>query len=430
MMPAARYGWTGAAGLGRLLRGRVRRNFAWATLGTAASRGGQAVGMMAAARLLGPEEFGRLGLIYATAFTAVTILGTGIATGIVRYVARDRHRDPDAVGRVVAAARVYGLAWCVAIAGLAVAGAPGAGALLGDQLTSAVILLAVLYTVLSLLIELEGAILTAHEDFRSRAALGAVAGVASGLGIALGAAQVGLSGALAGLVTGAAIGFALHLWASSALLRREQVRVLQAPRLAELRALGGSVLAVSAADFLMTAAGWLALVILARAPGGIQEVGVFSAARQWLIVASFLPLMLTRAALPAQAELAGGDATAARRFSQRQARNVIAMTAPSALLIAVLSPWLMPIYGPGYAHGWPALALLMAAITVQSPASVLQAYLLNRGAAALLLLIAAAAATVTLIGVLAFAHLGAAGIATALLLGAALRSALLAAAVR
>lgn len=429
-MPAARLARTGGNLLGWALGGRIRRNVVWATLGAATARGGQALGMMAAARVLGPEDFGRLGLIYATAFTAVMILGNGLVASIVRFVARDRHHDPIAVGRIVAAARVFGLLACAAIAGLAAAAAPAAGTLLGDRLTAAVVVLAVLYTALSLLTELEAAILTAYEDFRARALLGALGGAVAGLGVVVGAVQAGLSGALVGLVAGAVMGLASHLAATSARLRRGRVRVLQTPRRAELLALGGGVLAVSTADLVMTGVSWLALVLLARTPGGLEEVAIFSVARQWLVLASFLPLMLIRAGLPAQAELAGRDATAALRFCQRQARNVVAMTAPAALLIALLSPWLMPLYGPGYTHGWPALAVLMLVITVQSPAGVLQAHLLNRGDAARLLVIAATVAVLTLTGAVALVPYGATGIACTLLLGTALRSALLAAALR
>ena len=81
--------------------GRYVSGFTWTVLGTLAAQAGTYVSMILMARLLGLESFGRLGTVQATltAVFGVSTLGIGITS--TRYIARYRVIDPARAGRIM-----------------------------------------------------------------------------------------------------------------------------------------------------------------------------------------------------------------------------------------------------------------------------------------------------------------------------------------
>lgn len=408
----------------RLFGSTTRQHLGWATLGAVAAKGGQAIGMMVAARLLGPEEFGRLGLLYVTAFLLYSVIGSGIGSNLVRFVARDRSDDRDRAARMVAAVRAWTLLGSLA-AVLAVV-------VLGDRLPAILpgiapgplVWMGLAYALLMLQAEVEGAVVMAFQAFRSRAVVEVATGIIALLAIAGGAWTAGLVGAFAGLTVTALAWFAGNALVAAGTLRRHGIRRAWLPRAADLRHVASEVVPLSLAGIVVMAVTWATQLMLSHRPGGLVELGIFSAARQWLVLASFLPLILARVVLPTQVEVAA-DPRAGRDYARRQARHALWMTLPPALLIALASPLIMLLYGPGFASGWPVLVVLMLTIVAQAPSGVIQNHLVanGRSAGVLRINIVWGALTLTLTYVL-LDH-GALGLATALLASQIVRNILL-----
>jgi O-antigen/teichoic acid export membrane protein len=413
----------------RLLGGRTRRNLSWATLGSLSARGGQALGMVAAARVLGVDDFGRLGLLYVSAYMVYTLIGAGIGGILIRFVARDRAMDPAGAAAVIGAIRAWTIGGSLA-AVLAVVLFRDHFGLIFPVLPSGLLIgLGLVYALLMINAEVESAVLMAFQHFRVRAVLEAAAGLTSLVAIPLGAWLLGLPGAFTGFVLSASVWCFGTAALSTVTLHRHGIRPPRLPKPDRIRAVAAEIIPYTLAGLIVMGATALTQFMIAHRPSGLAELGIFTAARQWLVLATFPGIMLSRVAMPAQAELAQNP-PAARAYTSRQARHALLMALPPALLIALASPLIMLLYGPAFAPGWPALTVLMLSTLPYAASGLLQNRLVTSGATHLVLGVnvgwATVAITTTWIGI----EHGALGLASAFLLAELTRHALLCLALR
>jgi O-antigen/teichoic acid export membrane protein len=99
--------------------------------------------------------------------------------------------------------------------------------------------------------------------------------------------------------------------------------------------------------------------MLVNQPNGYAEMGIFNAANQWRMAILFLPSIVSRITLPILSSLTGFD----HKTEYNKAllinmfiNGIIALAA--AMLISLLSPLIMDIYGKGFNEGRYALILL------------------------------------------------------------------------
>jgi O-antigen/teichoic acid export membrane protein len=172
---------------------------------------------------------------------------------------------------------------------------------------------------------------------------------------------------------------------------------------------------------------WLGMVLLVHAPHGFAEMGLLGAANQWLSMLMFIPGILSTVTLPLLSETyASGETRSLRSALRIGMRTSLMAAAPPALLVAAASPWLIGLYGPEFARGWPVLALV--AITAATSATLNM--LLNLLAAAGRMFHVLASQMLWAVAYLASAYgllqlsFGASAIAAAMLIGSLCRLAL------
>src|SRR5437763_1374712 len=103
----------------------------------------------------------------------------------------------------------------------------------------------------------------------------------------------------------------------------------------------------------------MANALLVSQSGGFSEVALFSAADRYRFLLIFVPLSVSRIAVPALSRFrSAGDDDAYRQTFRWSIGFVILATVPPVIGCVALSPWLMSLFGQSFARGWPTLSIL------------------------------------------------------------------------
>jgi O-antigen/teichoic acid export membrane protein len=92
----------------------------------------------------------------------------------------------------------------------------------------------------------------------------------------------------------------------------------------------------------------------------------------------FIPMILMSVSIPVLVqEWEAGRKESFRQVTLWMCGLMLALSLPPALLAALLSPWIMSLYGPGFREGWMILVLLLAAAPLHALAKIASGALLG-----------------------------------------------------
>ncbi|OYV02439.1 MAG: hypothetical protein CFE45_00280 [Burkholderiales bacterium PBB5] len=346
---------------------RLARGTLWAMGSAVLVRGLGLLGSMLAARLLGAEAFGQVGVVQQVVAMMGTLAGLGVGTTASRFIAESRTSSTERTGRILGATAVW--SWGAALLGCAVLAATApwlaAGPLASSALT--VPLLAALPLLLFSLVgqALVGG-LAGFEAFRASAVANLVSGL---LGVPLqilGAWWWGVPGFVLGLAAAEAVRWLVGQRALARLMREAGIH-WQRPQRAVLRELLGFGLPSMLASMLVGPVLLVSFAVVGRQPGGYAEVGLFQATQQFRNLLIFVAVQSTGAIVPVLAAAHGsGDRAGVARGLRRA---VVWAAAGSALLAAglvVVAPWVMGGFGPTFGAHWSLLWWLALLAPVQA----------------------------------------------------------------
>jgi O-antigen/teichoic acid export membrane protein len=349
---------------GRLTGSTIGRRFAhgalWSLLGAVASRGLQLAAFVVVARTLGEVRFGELGVTQSTVGMFATFAGLGLGVTAAKHVAEFRRTDPEQAGKILSLSEIgsmlVGACFALALFGLAplLAKRTLAAPHLAPYLRASAVFL--FFTTLN---DVQTGGLSGFEAFRAIARVSVWGGITTFVLLALGAYGWGVHGAVWGMAASASVSWAL----SRAALRREiaQARVpVRRPRVAQdLRVLWEFSLPAVMAGAMVGPVNWMCSAIVVNGPAGYAEMGFFSAANQWRMAILFLPNLIAGVALPILAGLYGArDHIQHQRILYYSVFITGCVSFCVALAVSLLSPWIMFLYGKGYAARFPVLILL------------------------------------------------------------------------
>lgn len=321
------------------------------------------------ARLVGPDAFGLYMYALSWATLAATFSTLGFHVSLLRLVPACRARG-DPAGAL--GAERFATAAAVGASGL-VAAAGAAALIAWDDARTAegVTLLLALAAAPFLALQLVAAAavrayggvvraLAPERLVRDPAALAALAAL-----VLTGAATPGAPAAMAGMLAAAVAIAALSL----ALRRR--MRPPEVAGAAPRRAIRDWIrptlplTAIMAADVSMARSGVILPGLLASA----REAGVFAVAMSLAAVAAMPRMAVAAAFAPSVAELhARGDREALQALLARAARLSLGGALLAATGLAAGAPWLLSLFGEGFAEGAPAVMILVAGQLVAAAA--------------------------------------------------------------
>jgi O-antigen/teichoic acid export membrane protein len=333
------------------------------------------------ARLLSAQEFGRLSLWQTTLTSAIAFgtVGLGVATNSL--IARSRHRDAGDAHRLVTTSIVIAF---IAGLGCAVAVAFSApvmsGVIAGSaHATSEVHWLALCVFFGGLNAVLVG-IVSGLGSFKASATVNLINGALVLVGVTLGAELSGVRGVLTGLACASLVSGLCWL----------RVIVKACPGVGsfryefvsrrEVRSLAGFALPSAFSAAVTAPAVWYGTLLLTHSHGGLAEAGFFGAALSWNNLVVFLQLAISPALVTSLAERrSAGDWPGYWAVFRKSVIATTVLSGGFALVIAMLSPFIMRTYGAAFEPRWPVLAWLMLSGSLSAVATTVANVIVTSG---------------------------------------------------
>ena len=355
----------------------------WSFIAALIARGANVVALVICARILTQEHFGQVAIIQSTVGMFAPIAGLGLALTTTKFLAEYRDTDPNRAGRILAlslaAAALAGVLLAIVLVlaapQLATRGFASPG--LSTQLIQASGLLA-----FGVFEAVQTGALTGLEAFPRIARLSIWNGVLSIPAITILAYTYGAPGAIAGLTVSVAGACVLNTIALRAECRNWGIR----PSLQNLSAERHMLLTFSLPSYLsgiiVAPVTWLSSAMLVHQPAGFSEMALFTAADRFRYLLIFLPLAVSRIAVPALSRFrSAGDRGRYRDTFRWNLGFGLLATIPPALLIIGFAPSLMALFGETFRGGWPVLAILALSAIPTVMNTQLGAALLSNGRA-------------------------------------------------
>lgn len=369
---------------GSSLRARLARATVWMLAGSGLNQAFAMLASIGTARILGQTSFGEFGAVRSTVMTMAVLAGGGLGIATTRYVAALRTQDPERAGRLIGL--VLTMAWTmtvIAAAGCALLARPIAVSVMKSENLTLPLMVSAIAIVFSTVSGVQIGVVAGCEAFRPVALLLVAEGISAGVLMVAGAWFGGVTGAVLGYVIGTFISF---------LLRHRQVKIecrkanipLSRGRLSDMRAEVPFLVSAVLPSMLLIVgaqpAEWLVRMMLVRGPEGMAALGLFTAAYSWAQLVQFIPSQIASPALTLLSNLVGaGDWPAFRRLLVESAGAVFGAAAVIAIPLALLSRFVMGLYGPAFKAGAGVFAVIVLAYALGSVWTMLRAIFLAAG---------------------------------------------------
>jgi O-antigen/teichoic acid export membrane protein len=351
---------------------RLASGFGWSLAGAVLSRLLTLCSSVIVARLIGKIGVGQVGMVQSTVgmFTAFAGLGMGLTA--TKYVAEFRSSNPSRALNIIRLSSlvcwITGLIMTLAVALLARVLAMKT---LGSPELATELLLGSGLLLLGAVNGGQMGSLAGFEAFKAIAKINFLTGLIS---LPLTVTFVyfwGVSGAVASLVLNQGV---ICLFSHFA-LRKETVKLGQCRPLslsrADFKLLWHFSLPGMLCNLIYAPATWTCNAFLVNRVGGYGELGIFNAASGWLNAVTFLPGLLGQVVLPVLSHASGeGNSLRSKKVLIAATKVNVLFAVPLVLAGCLASPFIMRLYGPGFASGSSTLVLIFliaGLVCIQGP---------------------------------------------------------------
>jgi len=398
---------------GNSVRARVARGTFWSLVATTSIQIASLASSILAARILGQTGFGELGMIRSTVLMFGVLAGTGLSMAATKYVAEYRDADSVRVGRLIGlltntALVLGGIAVLIC---LFLAAPLAQWAMNAPQLTVS-LRIGCLLLLLNTLNGVQMGILGGFEAFGIQSWVTMLDGFLNLTLIPAGAWLFGVTGAVGGTVLAAAVGFPIKQWTAQRVCLRAGVKITYRGVLGEIPMLWKFALPAVLVGISTQPFEWLTRLMLVRQPNGFAELGVFTAVYSWAQLILFIPGMISGPSMPIMANLlAGRQIMPLRKLVVRSQVLISILALATAVLLTILSPYILHIYGTGFISGQFALLTMIAAYVICSAALITRSFFAASGVMWWQAVHTALWGVLLLISCTFFVHYGALGLA-------------------
>jgi len=367
-------------------RSDLTRRFAsgvtWSMISAASAQGGTIISGVIAARLLGRSSFGELAIVQGTVGTVAVFGSLALALTTTKHVAEYRHTAPDRAGRIVAlsTAMTAGSATLFSLALLLFSGQ--LATVLHAAHLKVEFEISVITLFFSSLSATQTGVLAGLEAFKETTFINFSRGLISTVSLVLGTILGGLRGAVYATALAAFITWLvcqIVIWAQ---LKRFGIHSTPQGMFQEVETLWKFSLPACLSGITVGPIIWLLSSMLARQSGGYAELGTFNAADRLRLVLMFAPTCMANASMPMMTSLESCQLfPQSRQFMRAQIFGTAIIVAAPAAGLFFAAPYIMTIFGNGYALGATALRFLALSAIPMALNTVLGQVMLARGLA-------------------------------------------------
>lgn len=343
----------------------------WSLLSSVFGSGGTLLMYMLVARAIGNNDYGAFVLAQSTLGTAGILAAMGMGMAASKYTAELRIKDPVRLGRILALCALVILALgLVLTVVVAVFSDQIAGRLLGNAQVGRVLLYSSGWVMFSTLDGFAKSILLGFEENRKFAAATMLGATVSLPVLVCLSYFHGLDGAALGLSVIALLQASISVLLLFRVLVRQHIPMQLKGCMAEADMLGHTALPVLASSLLFMPVHLVAQSMLSRSGAGLKEVAYFSIGQQWIAMMLFVPSALSRIAGPILInQVSDSDHARARETFRHSLLVNLAVCLPVAVVLFLLSGFIMSLYGNGYREGAATLSMAFAVAALMSAQS-------------------------------------------------------------
>lgn len=348
------------------LRARMAKGTFWTLVGSVIAQGAGMVGSIFCARILGKVGFGELGMIRSTVLMFGVLAGTGLGIAATKYAAEFRVKDPIKAGRMIGlfmnTAIILGgsvTLVCLIIAAPLAKWAMNAPHLAGVLQVGCILLL------LNTLNGVQLGAVCGFEAFRTQSLVIILDGIFNLVLIPAGAFIYGVIGAVGGSVTAALLGFIVKQWAMNKECKRANIKISHRNVSSEFPELWKFVLPAALVGVSIQPFEWVSRLMLVQQPNGYAELGIFTAVFTWAQLIVFLPGQISGPIMPIMSNLlASGQIKQLKKLIVTSQYVMYGLAFASAVVLSLLSPYILRAYGSEFVSGRLALLTIIAAYVI------------------------------------------------------------------
>ena len=334
----------------------------WVFAGTFLSKPIQLLTNVFLARVLGPANFGVLGLSTSMAVTLSLIAGLGLGDASYKYVA-EFYRADRAKGTRFASVIIWSTTLFSSVFFLALWMLRGLWVhwVFPPAVPVKVIGFCLILAWLNLLFAVVAGVFAGLQRFREFTVLNVLqAGGVACLAVLLNSSGTG--GAVLAYVIGSGLGIAWALWS----LFRTDRALLWFPSLDSFRELKGLLnfsIPIWISSLSLTPIATLTFIVLTRTPGGDFQLGLFNTANGLRTLIAIMPGVIATVVAPTLIQEGGerGNKVAFGSLLNKSFSALALMTIPLLIICLFLSDLLLSIYGKAYSGSFRLFMPLVAA---------------------------------------------------------------------
>lgn len=355
----------------------------WSLVGAVISRGVTLIATVLAARTLGAEGFGEIGMIQNTQGLFGVLAGAGLGLAATKFVAEYRSVDALKAKRCILMTMLFSL----------IAGLLGTiilfifAGLLAEYVMSAPHLVAELQVATGLILfgainGVQAGALAGLGNFRAIARVNIVRGLFLFFALLLGVHWAGVMGGVIALVATELVAVCVSQVALTETLPRPWREAFKGAsvltEMADMLRFSGFAISASLAT---TLAFWFANVLLVNEEDGYVALGVFNAADRWRQLLLFLPATFSQLLLSMLSNMHGNkESDGFRKLFAMSLWINIAVVALPTVCLSLFAAQAMSLFGAEYKEGVNTLILLSASTLAVVLNNILGQVLISKGA--------------------------------------------------
>jgi O-antigen/teichoic acid export membrane protein len=345
----------------------LTRGVAWHGIGTAFNQGSTFLVNLIVAHLLTREAFGQYAMIQTTLAVVAALAPLSTAYTATKYVAEYRQRDPARASRILGlCAGLSGVMALAACLGLLL-GAHTVAASLREPSLAPGLMIASGFLLFSVMNAFLIGALAGLESYPAVGRAGVVSGVLYVLLSAGGALRWGVPGALGGAVVAVFLQSAILWPVLIGEARKWHLRVDLMGAWQESSVFVRFSLPAALNGFVSLPAIWTANALLARQPGGYEQMALFTAANSFRIIVLFIPNIINNVGMSVLNNQRGaGDETRFRRLFWLNWLATGGIVLGAGLFLAATGPWALLLFGRDFRPAYGPLLILLAAALAES----------------------------------------------------------------
>ncbi|AQT68326.1 O-antigen translocase [Anaerohalosphaera lusitana] len=351
----------------------------WSLVGRVVSRGFLLVSLILAARILGQEEYGRVGIVRSTIGTFMIFASFSMSITTTKFIAQYRNTSKSHISGIV----FWSLLVVVVAGSLVTLALIGLSPFIASQFINDLSIspMLKLAACILFLVALEGVlqgVLAGYESFGKIALANTVSGITGLVGIILLAQLLGGLGVILGLL----LRMAVQVMALGALVFRELrvqgIRPAPIHKRESFKMLFSFGLPAFLGGIVPSIAFWASAVLLTR-EAGYEQMAIFDAANQFRAGILTLHSAAGMILLPVFSNMFEKEKSRYERVIGKVLTINIVLAGMIFAGIAALSPFLMGLFGEKYALSWHVLVFIALTAALGIGCDILKKVLASQG---------------------------------------------------